>query len=142
MIAIQREHHRRRGSIVHEATVAILLAVAVISGAAEVMAVVSKQQREMERRSVARREVGNLMEEVMLRPWNDLTEDADPRAELSAVAIDRLPNARATINVATSADDLDAKRISIELTWGGVEQPQVGSLRLVSWRYAPREDRP
>jgi len=129
----------RRGSIIHEAIIAMLLATMVIVGAAEVMVVVWKQKREIERRSLARREAANLMEEVMLVPWQELAEEADRELELSDDAKTRLPNSSAKRTVGLLEDDDGAVRITIEVTWGDAQKRLGRPVLLVAWRYRQKE---
>ena len=127
----------RRGAVVHEAIIATLLATMVIVGAAEVMVAVSKQNREVKRRSFARREAANLMEEAMLVPWQELAADAGRSFELSAAANNHLPNAKLAVGVVEG--DADAMRVTIEVTWGDGGEALARPMRLVAWRHPPKE---
>ena len=131
-----------RGAIMHEALIAVLLVTMVMAGAAEVLVGVSKQSRAIERRSLARREAGNLMEEAMLMPWQELAAQPDRPLELSETAQTHLTNPQARLNVSVPEGDADVMRIAIEVTWGDVQQRPVRPLRLVAWRYRHEETQP
>lgn len=128
----------RRGTITHEAIVAVIMATAAIVGTAEVLAVISYQRRDLERRSLASREAGNLMEEIAARPWTDLTEDALSELSLSAECVSVLREPRLKIAVAEE-DGGVGKQISIEIDWLTSHDQRVTPQQLVAWRYPTGE---
>lgn len=132
----------RQGTVIYEAVIAIMLATAVIVGVTEVMVVVAKQRREVARRTTARREAGNLMEEMMTRNWDQLVVDAETELALSEGAKRQLPAANGTMHVAAVDDDTAAKRVSIRIAWGEQRNVDRQSLLLVTWRYRPEERQP
>jgi hypothetical protein len=130
---------RHRGTITHEATMAIVMAMAVIAGAAQVLAVIAHQRRDVDRRSTALREAGNLLEEIAARPWSELTEEKLSALALSdeCKAVLREPRLR----IAVDAEPAGAgKRISVEIDWlAGQQDQRAMPLRLAAWRY-PNEE--
>lgn len=132
------ESHRRRGTITHEATMAIVLATAAIVGTAQILAVVSHQHRDLDRRSMATREAGNLMEEIAAKPWNEVTQDSLASLALSDECQSILREPRLMIEVAEEAER-DGKQISVEIDWFSSQEQRVEPLRLVAWRYPTGE---
>ena len=129
---------RKRGTITHEAIMAIVMATAVIVGTAQILAVISHQRRDIDRRSTAIREVGNLLEEIAARPWDELTE-----AELSALALSdecnavlREPRLRITVDPEPEGA---GKHISVEIDWLTGQDQRALPLRLAAWRYPTGE---
>lgn len=147
---------RRRGLIVHEATVAMLLAAAILTSIVHVLAFSAQQSRAWHQRLTATREAGDLMEQLMARSWEQLTPDTAARLTLSENGQAALPNAwleieivsgDTTISDTTSRDaaisDATAgagpKRLRIEIVWGPAAGNQAAPVRLVAWKYPQQE---
>jgi len=133
-----RRKRLTRGTITQEATMAIVMATAVMVGAAQILAVISHQRRDIDRRSTAIREAGNLLEEIAARSWEDLTEE-----ELSALALSDECNAvlrepRLKISVAPESEGA-GKHISVEIDWLTGQDQRAMPLRLAAWRYPTGE---
>ncbi len=130
---------RRAGVVVHEAAMAIVLVGAILTSVAQILVFSAQQSHTRQQRMTATREVGNLMERLMARPWERLTSDDAKTVELSTISQATLPEAQLVIDV-TTVDD--AKRVSIELAWkessGGHTEP----VRLVAWQYPHQEAKP
>ena len=129
---------RERGSIIHEAAMAIVMATAVIAGTVQALAFISHQRRDVDRRSTAIREAGNLLEEIAARPWSELTE-----AELSALALSDECNAtlrepRLRITVAPEPAGA-GKHISVAIDWLTGTGERAMPLRVGAWRYPGKE---
>jgi hypothetical protein len=128
----------RRGTITHEATMAIIIATAVIAGAAQVVAVISHQRRDIDRRSAAMREAGNFMEEIAVIPWDKVTEEDLAALRLSDECDWILREPRLNITVAAEPTGT-GKRINVEIDWLVGQDQRALPLRLVAWRYPPGE---
>ena len=129
---------RMLAAAVSATTMAIVMATAVIAGAAQVLAVISHQRRDIDRRSTAIREAGNLLEEIAARPWSELTE-----AELSALTLSdecsaTLREPRRRITVAPEPAGA-GKRISVEIDWLTGQDQRALPLRVAAWRYPMEE---
>ncbi|MCA9121651.1 MAG: hypothetical protein H6822_36345 [Planctomycetaceae bacterium] len=127
------------GTITHEATIAIVLATAVILGTAQTLAFISHQRRDVDRRILASREAGNLMEQVTAKPWDQITTDTLAELALSEECATSLPEARLQVSVASAADSI-GKQITLEIDWVTMPDQRVVPLRLIAWRY-PTEGR-
>lgn len=133
---------RRRGSVSHEAVLAVALAITVLVGVAQMLALVSQERRAADLQNTANREAGNVMESLMSRPWNQLTPEAVADWPLSEVCRRRLPNAQLTIEIASPQDTPDAKRIQIGVHWHSPKAASNNAVNLVAWRYRTEETVP
>lgn len=133
-----RRKVRPRGTISHEATMAIIMATAAIVGTAQILAVIAHQRREIDRRSTAMREAGNVMEEIAACPWSELT-----REKLSALSLSdecRMVLREPRLRIAIDPEPARAgKHIRIEIDWLATQDQRALPLRLAAWRY-PREE--
>ena len=128
----------QRGTITHEATMAIVITTAVIAGTAQILAVISHQRRDIDRRSAAIREAGNLMEEIAARPWSKVTEEELVALALSDECRTVLREPRLRIQVTPEPAGV-GRHISIEIDWLTGQDQRALPLRLAAWRYPPGE---
>ena len=128
----------RRGTITHEASVAIIIATAVIVGTAQVLAIIAHQRRDLDQRSIAAREAGNLLEEIAALPWSDIAEDQLSELALSdeCTSVLREPRLEITVSAEPAAS---GKRIGVAIDWLVAEDQRALPLRLAAWRY-PRQE--
>ena len=75
------------------------------------------------------------MERVAARPWAELTTAALSQEKLSPSAAGQLPGAELKIEVSTSADEPNAKRITAALRWQDRSGQLVAPVTLTTWRY-------
>jgi len=130
---------KRRGATVTEATIAIAIAAAVLAGVAQLVALASNQRRISERRATAVREVGNLMENLMSRPWAEITPEKLAAVELSNECSENLPDARLQVEVSSEGEGDEAKRIDIQIDWRNTANQRGEPVRLVAWRFSDEE---
>lgn len=137
---ISKQLHPRfqRGTITHEATMAIVIATAVIAGTAQILAVISHQRRDIDRRSAAIREAGNLMEEIAARPWSKVTEEELVALSLSDECRTVLREPRLRVQVTPELAG-GGKHISVEIDWLTGQNQRALPLRLAAWRYPTGE---
>jgi hypothetical protein len=133
---------RRRGSVSHEAVLAVALAITVLLGVAQMLTLVAQERRAADLRATATREAGNVMERLMSQPWDQVTAEATEAWSLSENCRQRLPAARLSIDVVTQEDAADAKRIQVEVHWHSTKAPGGHAVRLVAFRYHPEEPAP
>ncbi|MDA1051499.1 MAG: hypothetical protein O3C40_13605 [Planctomycetota bacterium] len=128
----------QRGTITHEATMAIVLATAVIVGTAQTLAFISHQRRDIDRQSIAIREAGNLLEEIAARPWNDITKENLATLALSddCNAVLREPRLSITVDSEPAGS---GKHISVEIDWLTGPGQRALPLRVAAWRYPTGE---
>ena len=130
---------KRNGATIQEALVAILIVAAVLLGVAQLLAMVASQQRNAQQRSLAAREAGNLMEDLMTRPWGDLTPDSLAEIQLSDPCRQRLPDAELKIEVGAEDDTNQIRRIDIRIDWANAADQRCDPIRLVAWRFHDEE---
>lgn len=132
----------RRGSVFCEALVAIVLATSVVLGASQLLLLASNQSRVAEQRTLAVHEVGNLMEDVMSRPWSELSTSSSLPLQLSPVGQQRLSNSQVKVEVGSEGEDSRSRRISIQIEWRCGAGRNFESVRLVAWRSRDSEAKP
>lgn len=101
----------------------------------KLVASVTAQRRAADQRACAMLELGNVMERVTARPWAELTTDALSSETLSPSAERQLPGAELKIEVTTSADEPDAKRITATLCWQDRSGSLLAPMTLTTWRF-------
>jgi len=134
-------HHQRGGATVPEAIVGMVIAIAVLAAVAQWLALASQQRRVAAQRAAAVREAGNLMEDVMSRPWADVTTEKLAAVTLSDACQRSLPGSRLQVAVA-SEDESTAKRIGIRIEWQNPSGQRGEPVRLTAWRFPDQEPKP
>jgi len=124
----------RRGSVAHEVTMAVVLAVSVMLGVAQISAFVSQQRRILQHQTIAQRAAGNIMEQLIVRPWNELTPETAAALQLSQQTKSRLPGARLQVRI--DDDESDGKRVTVEIDVSFGEH-RAAPTRIVAWKYPP-----
>jgi Tfp pilus assembly protein PilV len=129
----------RRGLSMAEVLVAVAVTSVVLVCGLQLMFVAHRHGRTVDAQRVAWLEAGNLMEHVMTRPWEDMRGDALSSLALSDACRGILPDA--TLHVDVGHDDTApaAVRITIEIQWQADAGRRAAPVRLVAWRYPPRE---
>ena len=130
--------HRQAGFVLQESIMAMALSMALIVGVAELLTMVAQQRRLARQQAVAAREVGNLMEELVSRRWDDTTAVGVASAELSPQCDRCLPNAELALDVVDESDDV--RRISPRIDWGDASGGRGRSVRLVGWKFREEGD--
>jgi hypothetical protein len=118
-----------------ETAIGIALAVIVMMAVAQLVAVIAKQRREVAQTRLATQEVSNVMERVIVLPWDELTTEAIAGrniSDLSAVALD---DPQISISVAELDATLPTKQIEIALSWRDHAHRRVEPVRLVAWKH-------
>jgi hypothetical protein len=136
-----RMSRRRTGSLLHETTTALLIVMAVVGGAYEMLHIVAKQRRFADQRTMATLEAGNLMEELASRKWSDIAAGT-PKLDLSQACRARLPEAELHLAVIAEENDSNARRITISIDWQSQDGRRCEPVQLVAWRYQPLESKP
>jgi prepilin-type N-terminal cleavage/methylation domain-containing protein len=131
---------RRAGFTLFELMIASILLGTVLMTAIPTLGWINRNSLAAERQQVAILGVGNLMERLTARPWDEITAEAMAGVPMPDDLSRQLPGAELRIFVVTPAEDLSARRLTIELRWegssAGTQSPPV---RLTAWVY--RHDR-
>ena len=125
---------RRHGGTLMEAMMAIAIAGVVLGAVAQLVAVIAGQQRLYDRRHVAVQEAGNLMEDLMSRPWSELDEEQLTPLSLSDWCRQTLPNAQLRVKVSPANEADEIRRISVRIEWGDSAVAQRRPVELTAWR--------
>jgi len=133
---------RRRGATIVEATIAFAISIAVLAGVTQLVALTSNQWRASELRTTAVREAGNLMEDLMSRPWADITAEDLAAVEPSDWCRQTLPDARIRVELNSEGEDDEIKRIGILVDWRNAAGDRAEPVRLVAWRFHDEESEP
>lgn len=95
----------------------------------------------LNRHSLQRQEaiqgLGNLMDELTSRPYEELTSEAAANVELPPALKDQLPGA--TLQVEIQEAEPKAKRIRLELGWNQRNGRPLAPMRLTAWVYEREE---
>lgn len=129
--------HRQAGFVLQESIMAMALSMALIVGVAELLTMVAQQRRLARQQAVAVQEVGNLMEELVSRRWDDTTAVGVASAELSPQCNRCLPNAELALDVVDESDDI--RQITVQIDWSDASGGRGRSVRLVGWKFREKE---
>ena len=130
----------RRGSIFVEACVAVAIVAVTFVAIAQLLALVTRQQRAQEQRQVAAREAANLMDHVMAAPWDELTDERLAAWELSPSAVNRLRKGRVHIEMIAQERQPDVKVIRVHVDWLDAGGQRGRGVELVSWKHRIKSD--
>lgn len=119
----------------------VILAAAVLT-VAQTVAVVTRQRQLTERRALALQEAENTMEHVYALPWGELTQEGVAKIQLSDSSRHRLPQAAVQVSVQASGNPPTEKRVLVEVDWQDAGSGRSRPVRLLSWRFQPRERQP
>lgn len=133
---------RRGGATVPEAIVGMVIAIAVLAAVAQLLALASQQRRVAAQRAAAVREAGNLMEDLMSRPWADVTTEKLATVALSESCRRSLPGGRLQVAVESEDKPIAAQRIGIRIDWQQPSGQRGEPVRLTAWRYVDEEAKP
>jgi hypothetical protein len=125
----------RRGAMLIELAVAATLVGTLLMLSLQLFSAALAQRRAADQRHCANLELGNVLERFAARPWAELSTAALAAEKPSAWAERQLPGAELKIDVATSPDQPDAKRITAALRWRDRSNQYLAPATLTTWRY-------
>jgi hypothetical protein len=132
----------RRGAMLLETTVAMVILLVAMLAVAQTVATVAVQRRVAEQRALATQEAANLMERVYSLPWDEATEDKISEMQLSETCRQRLPDARLGVVVESAGERVPGREIRIEIDWQDRAGRRSAPVRLTAWKYAQQEANP
>lgn len=95
-----------------------------------------------ERMDYASRELDNLMERFVHRPWSAITQDTAARMEPPPEVARQLPAVQLETLVMAEVEPVDAKRITMKLRWRAQAGEMGEPLVLTTWVFPPQEATP
>ena len=125
-----------------EVVIAVAITATAMVGIAQLMYLATRQHRVLERYSLAAIEAGNILEDLMSRPWNDLAAAESPAVALSEAFRQTAPEARLQVDVAPDGGSDDVRKITVRIHWQTAGQSQGQPVQLVAWRYRNQEATP
>jgi hypothetical protein len=134
--------HHRDGSSIAEVSLAVVIASVTVIAIAQLLAVTARQHRLLDQHLLALIEVGNVMEEVMSRPFDEIAGELPPAVTLSELCQQQLPDARLEVQVEPEADVEDARRVTVRIEWSNLARQRPRPVQLVAWKYRQREAQP
>ncbi|MFO0908234.1 MAG: hypothetical protein U0794_07720 [Isosphaeraceae bacterium] len=127
---------RRRGYVVFEVTMGVLLLLAAMALTVRLVYLVGSEQRAGDRRLWAVQTVSNLADRVGTEPYEKITRDrVATLAQVFGVS-DRLPAGEWSAEVAEGrVGQIPVKRIQLRLRWKGRQGEWETPVRLTTWVY-------
>lgn len=132
----------RRGFCLSELIVAILLTLAALAGVARLLTTAGNQYRVIDEQTVATREVANIMEDMMVRPWAKIGSADSVTVPVSDLARDTLRDVQLQVKISVPDDDPGARRIQVQIHWITASARPAAPVQLTAWRFQDQEDRP
>lgn len=136
------KRHRRFGFSMAEMVVTVAITTLVMVGGLQLITLASRQGSAIENHRLASLEAGNIMEQIMCRPWDDVTSEGLSSLPLSEACRQALPAAGLHVAIDTDGADQDVRRITVQLDWAVNSVHRGKPVRLVAWRYRDREVQP
>lgn len=137
-----RKQRLRNGLSMTELVVTVGITTIAMVGGVQTMFVAGRQCRMVENRRLAGLEVGNIMEQIMTRPWKEIAPGTELTFELSEACRRALPDAKLRVRIASEAADPSARCITVEMDWRANALRRGEPVRLVAWRYNSWETTP
>ena len=121
----------RRGFSLLEMIVALVLLGAVTTIVIPALGWMGVENRLSLQRQEAAQGLGNLMDELTSRPYEQLTSDAAENLELPEALRNQLPGAKLKVEI--SGTEPGVKRIRMELGWNQRNGRPIAPMRLTAW---------
>lgn len=128
----------RRGGFVIEGLVAMILLGVLFSAILPPLTWVKRERGASADRQLAQQTVANVMEQISLLKWEDMTAERLEQIELPEHVAEQLRKAVLRIE-STAIKTPAARRIDVSLAWEGVQQRQVLPVRLSRFFHQPLE---
>ena len=123
-----------------EMVISLAIAVTAIACISQLMALTASQNRRLEHNTIAVREAGNIMEDLMSRPWSELKPDNPSAAQLSKSCDEALPDAHLGIAITDDKTLSGIRQITIQIDWVTAGSQRGTPVRLVAWRAQNHEE--
>ncbi len=135
------QNRPRRGTTFSELLIAIVLAMAAMAGIVKLMAIAARQYQILEFRSAATLEAANVMDDLMSRPWTEVTPNKQTKIQMSAMFRQTAPKATLSVTVLPEDDSKDVRKLTVRIDLSDAVN-QRKPVQLVAWRYRDPESRP
>lgn len=128
----------RSGALLLELVVSGLVLGIVLSTAIPMLGWVARERKLNQQREAAILEAGNLMEEIALMPWDELSSERLSQRSLSPGLLKHIPDAQLTAKVDLDPAEPRMKRVHLELRWETAPGKAAPPVKLTGW-FANRE---
>lgn len=136
------KRYRRSGVSMAEMIVTVAITMLVMVSGMQLITLASRQGTAIENHRLAALEAGNIMEQVMCLPWEEVTAESLSSLPLSETCRQALPAASLHVAVDPDGTNQDLRRITVQLDWAVNSAHRGQPVRLVAWRYRNREVQP
>ena len=100
-----------------ELVISMAVAVSALVCIAQLMALTANQNRLLEHDAIAVREVGNIMEDLMSRRWNELSPNKPPDVQLSPMCQETLPGVQLKLEISDDDTLAGVRQIAVQIDW-------------------------
>ncbi len=125
----------RRGMTIIEVVVAASVLAVLLASSVQVLSTLSKHQRAAERRVLAIETTQAMIEQLSNRRWDDLTPQLADELTVPQRVRPFLPGAKIKATVVDEQEPVEAKRITVQLTWNSLGGQPAGPVRLTAWAF-------
>ena len=132
----------RRGFTLMEVTVASAALGLLTVGIVQATVALDTARQATLRSDYASRELDNLLERFIHRPWDEISQSTADRLEPGPQLAQQLPNVSLEAVVAELSEPLDAKRVTMQLRWRSHTRGHEHSSVLTAWAFRGEEDTP
>ncbi len=130
-----RRRRRHRGMSVAELVIAMAIAITAITASVQLMYLSVKQYQKAVDHYLMAVEASNIMEDLMSRPWSELTARQPPAIELSPACLQAVPDAQLTLAIQSVDGEQDVRRISVTIGCSAPSGNPARPIQLTAWRY-------
>ncbi len=128
---------RRRGFGLIEMAVAGALFLAMVLITIQLIGWVATERQAVNRREVATRALGNLIEQILARPWTEISTESitSVAASMNGSRSTGRGQIRAQVIDGPAVDGRGSKKVVAELVWPDHDKRVGASVRLVAWTF-------
>jgi Tfp pilus assembly protein PilV len=126
---------RRSGFGLIEMTIAGVLIVVAMTVTVQIVGSIALERKAVERRERALLEAENVLERIVARPWNELTNESLSKSQLSSTTAGFLRSPTLKASVASFDDAPARKKVLVEIRWLDRSGHSEAPVRLVAWTY-------
>lgn len=128
---------RRRGTIYIEGLIAVTLVLSMLAMVAQLIFFASRQRNDIDQMRLATQEAANVLERLLVVPWDELNEQRIGRITVSAAGAERLQEPEIRISITDARDEfVAAKRLQVEVSWLDRGGQRVVPVQLTAWKHA------
>jgi hypothetical protein len=125
-----------------EMIITVAITVVAVAGVTQLLFLSARQQRLMVDGSLATHEAGNVMEQLMSCPWDDVVSGGAVPVALSDTFRQACPDAELHVEVVPEDDGQEVCRLEVQISWTTPTNQKTEPVRLVAWRFRDKEALP